>query len=457
MNGPIKIENDSYLCTSNTSLVYDVFQCVNDTIEACDPKLLVFDELSRIYGKKCLGDEAFESSINEDLVVFAFGKSSHSMAEGLIEYVGKVKAKIVISSPNIDRFSSKYDHEIYSYKGGHPHINSQSIKAGKKALELAESLGEESVVICLISGGGSATFEFLQSGLTKNDSVMMSSIMLNQGMEDHEINVFRKLISLIKGGKLAQAISPAKIMNLIISDDVGNDVESIASGPTVKDRTKVDTALELIEKWELRKHISVGVLSKLGNEILNKSNVNGDFDYPDIDTRIIMDSSEFINRLFDRINCTKHNVKCYGYSEMLRTSVGDCSTRFTDYIMEIDKVDNSPKVIIAGGEIPVVAKENSRGGRNQHLALLILKNLLEYDKEWVFMSIASDGVDFMKGIAGSYVSSSLAKTISSYFTDLNKYINQTNSYEFHKEYNTHLRCKNGTNLNISDIYIYISL
>ena len=199
----IYIENPQFINDNIANNVEYLMACFNKNIEKCHPRKITKEAYKNIADDGTLNTSLETCHENNELIVLAIGKSAHTMIDGITDYYRDDKClTVVASSPNIHRTIKKYGNKYYLYSGGHPHITESSLEAGEKTIQIARNSGTKHLIICLISGGGSAAFESLHSIFSIEDSLIMSSVMLNLGMEDHEINVFRKVMSRIKGGKL---------------------------------------------------------------------------------------------------------------------------------------------------------------------------------------------------------------------------------------------------------------
>jgi len=453
----IRIDSSHFINDEIQYIVDYTLSCFNHNIAQCHPQKVTIETFTRLVDANIISEKLKIDPRDAEVLILAIGKSAQSMIDGITEFFKDSKdLTIVATSPNIHRSKKKYNNKYYLYKGGHPHINFASINAGERTIQMVSESDERLLVICLISGGGSATFESLEPIFSMDDSKRMSQIMLNLGMEDHEINVFRKTMSRVKGGKLANLIDPSPILNLIISDDVGNDITAIASGPTVECDSISIVAAELIRKWDLKQHLPAGLLEKLLVTIQADGIRKTHCRYPSILTDIMLDSTGFLTSLEKILKTGGVDLTVFRSKTLFRKPVARSAEEFINYINELEEMSPGPKCILAGGEVPIKA-DIGKGGRNQHFALEVLRRMEAVKQNWVFLSIASDGRDYIKGIAGAYVSSDLQTYLDKSEVSIEEYTEKTNSYCFHEKYKTHLKCELGTDINISDVYVYLSV
>jgi glycerate-2-kinase len=165
------------------------------------------------------------------------GKASIPMLTALAEFY------TLSSSLAISKHASPSDPNLFPILlGGHPVPNLDSLQAGQRALEFVSALNEDDTLVCMISGGGSALMTVPHEGITLEDMQTLTSLLLASGARIDEINILRRQLDRVKGGGLARA-TKAKMVSLILSDVIGNPLETIASGPTYPDPTTMEDAL----------------------------------------------------------------------------------------------------------------------------------------------------------------------------------------------------------------------
>ena len=201
-------------------------------VQAVDP-LTVIHKHCRVEGKDLIiGDKRYPLDRYAQIHVIGCGKAAASMAAALEDLLGdKITGGLV---------TVKYEHtaelrKIGIIEAGHPVPDENGCKGAEAIIALAQSADRHDLVICLISGGGSALLPLPAGGLTLTDKQDTIKTLLNCGATIHEINTLRKHTSAIKGGLLARAVYPAELITLILSDVVGDDLDVIASGPCVPD------------------------------------------------------------------------------------------------------------------------------------------------------------------------------------------------------------------------------
>src|SRR6185369_1981473 len=182
------------------------------------------------------------------LLVVAIGKAAHNMAEALVRRVGTRAAGFIVSPVSAPERLAQF---VY-FHGGHPVPNEDSIRAATAIEGVLESLDQHSFVIYLLSGGGSAVFERpIFSQISLDDLVATYAALVNCGAPIAEINAIRKHLSAVKGGRLAQTAEPAQQISIMVSDVPDEQLDALASGPTMPDSTTVRQCYEIAKKYDL--------------------------------------------------------------------------------------------------------------------------------------------------------------------------------------------------------------
>jgi len=315
----------------------------------------------------------YDLSKYKRIFVIGFGKASSLMGKYISNILGnKINSGIIISTKKIKLKNKK----IKIVKGTHPLPSVTNLKATKEMVSLLRSLDKEDLVICLVSGGGSSLLFYPKVGLKQYLKVMDKHFA--SGIDIVKLNKIRKKLSNVKDGKLARS-TKAKVVSLIFSDVVGDDLSTIASGPTY---TKgVDNILLLNNKVALdamaKKAVALGY-----NPLIYSNKVKGE-------TRVV--SKKILNHF--------------------------------------NKIKNKKKCLLFGGETTVSVKGKGRGGRNQEFCL----SLIDKVKDCCVVSVGTDGIDGPTDAAGAIVEGiSLEKSIK-LGLDFKKYLRENDSYHFFKK------------------------
>ncbi|MEA3285743.1 MAG: glycerate kinase [Synergistota bacterium] len=320
------------------------------------------------------------------IVCLAVGKAAWTMAKATSEVLGdRISRGLIVT---------KYGHSGGDVAGmsiiesGHPVPDGKSLEAGKAALDLVHSTTKKDRLLVLLSGGGSSLMEFPLEGVSLRDMAEITDSLLSSGAPIEEINKIRKRLSQVKAGRLALAASPSSITNLILSDVLGNDLGSVASGPTVPDDGTAEEAMEVALKYGIR-------LSRAAKEALKT------------ETPKVLDKVETIvlGDVYRLCTSAAEKANQLGYETEILAEDLNCEARqagsFLAAIARKRGRDN-PRALILGGETVVHLKGEGKGGRNQELALSAAIGMEEVENT-VVASVGSDGTDGPTDAAGGMV------------------------------------------------------
>ncbi|UCE37538.1 MAG: DUF4147 domain-containing protein [Thermoplasmata archaeon] len=343
-----------------------------------------------------------------EVTVLGWGKASIGMLSAFKNnYQGDILGGHIITLPEEDKSLS--NSKIRTSSGAHPLPDESSLDSGRKLLAIAEALKEEDTLLCLISGGGSSMFEVPQNGIELEDLRDSYKLLLDSGADIHEMNSIRRALSSSKGGGLAKAAYPAKIINLVISDVPGNNLEDIASGATVWDPFKIQPE-DVVKKYNLLEKLEDNTLKKIKSYRPIEDNY-----FQNVETYIIADN--------DRAQETMLNKA---------RSLGYAATRYGGFlhgearlaVKTFMRIDG--EVIIGGGETSVTVKGSGQGGRNQEFVLAGLKEL----KNGIIVSIGTDGIDGMTDAAGAIGDNGVLENSRAMEYNINTFLENNDSYSF---------------------------
>lgn len=394
-------------------------------------------------------------SINS-LFVIGFGKASAAMAFEIEKILfERISGGVVITNYGNKLACCK----IKILEGSHPIPGVENLEASKELVNVCSNATENDLIICLISGGGSALFEILPEGILLADLQELNRLLILSGAEINEINTVRKQVSCVKGGKLIDLIQPAKCIGLLISDVVGDDISSIASGPLCKDETTPGDALGIIKKYNLTNQISESIKDYLQKKsIENATTPLRRFDTPNniVENHIIGYNKIAVEAASS--DADKLGLNIYKYDHSISGPVTDCAKMLADTMRDIKQTGKpvkTPACVIAGGETTVNVTGTGKGGRNQQLALEVLINL-EGMTDYVFASCGSDGVDGIKEAAGGIVSDKMWPAIKAGNLLSREYLLNNDSYGFLSRIGGIIP-GNPTGTNVMDIMVGIVL
>lgn len=368
----------------------------------------------------------------ENIYVVGAGKATYKMAKAINAlFKGKIKDGVI----NVPVAITSKIGNIRVNKAAHPYPDENGLKGAKEILNIAKKATDKDLLICLISGGGSALMPLPTEGLSLADKTNLTKQLLASRADIHEINTVRKHISAIKGGRLA-ANTKAKLIGLYISDVLGDKIESIASGPTVADKSKVEDALKILKKYNIDDEKIIEIIKN--NESPKK-----------IDKKRIQNFIIGSNRVV--LKHLQSFAERQGYKvEIFIDKMKGEAKRMP---AKIFKKSKPGKISIFGGETVVKIIGEGQGGRNQEMALSSAKSL---PKNAVFMTLATDGVDGVtdEPIAGAIISQKTIEQIKKDKINIKKYLDTNDSYNCLKKFNCLLKTgPSGTN--VGDIAIIL--
>ncbi len=327
-------------------------------------------------------------------IVVGAGKAAASMAQALEHaWPGELSGLVVT------RYGYGLPCErIQVLEAAHPVPDELGLDAARQVMSLVAGLSPDDLVIALFSGGGSALLPLPAEGVTIEDKQSLTSQLLRAGATISEINCLRKHLSAIKGGRLAQASAPARLLNLLISDVAGDDPSAIASGPGVPDPSTLADAREVLEKYGLE--ASDAVLEHLSDPS-SETPKPGDPCFERVTTRIISCSQALLESAAAFLS--SKGVRPVILSDSIEGESRDVALVHAAIARQIAHHDQpavAPCVILSGGETTVTLRGSGSGGPNAEF-LLALVLALGKDVDYAAIACDTDGVDGVSEVAGA--------------------------------------------------------
>ncbi|MGB2981708.1 MAG: glycerate-2-kinase family protein, partial [Candidatus Zixiibacteriota bacterium] len=246
---------------SARSLRKDVLSILHSCIKASDPHYAIKKRVKLKRGKLWVDSYSYDLRLIKRVFVIGAGKASARMAQAIEELFGdRISSGIIITKKG-HRLTLR--REIDLVEGGHPLPDREGLKGTRRIVKLLSRTTADDLVIFLLSGGGSALLVSPVAGISLRDKIKLTDELLRCGADIKEINTIRKHISQVKGGRLAELAQPSPVLTLILSDVIGNRLDSIASGPTAPDRTTFSDCMKIVKKYDLRKKIPSSIYSHL--------------------------------------------------------------------------------------------------------------------------------------------------------------------------------------------------
>ena len=330
------------------------------------------------------------------LIVIGAGKASAAMARAVEDaWQGPLSGLVV----------TRYGYgvpckHIDIVEAAHPVPDAAGERAAQRLLDLVATVREDDLVLCLISGGGSSLLPLAGPGLTLADKQNLNRALLRSGASISEMNCVRRHLSAIKGGRLAAACHPARVLTLLISDVPGDNPMDIASGPTVPDPTTCADALEILRRYDLAVPPAVLQLLESGE---GESVKPGDPRLARAETRIVAAPQQALEAAAQVARDAGYPAFILGDSlEGEASDVGVVHAGMARQVAGRDQPVPAPCVLLSGGETTVTVRGEGRGGRNVEF-LLALGIALGGHTRIHALAADTDGVDGQEEIAGAYL------------------------------------------------------
>lgn len=328
------------------------------------------------------------------ILILGFGKASLSMAQPLADMLAPHSPRGLLI-PKVNFPFPVCGFEIQP--GDHPVPDQNSLQAGAKAMHLLHGLNENDLVICLISGGGSALMTAPHAGISLPELQQLTSLLLACGARVDEINTLRRHLDQLKGGGLARMASPARVVSLILSDVVNSPLEAIASGPTAPDPSTRADALSVLEKYGLQEKVSAPILAALKS--LPETPKPGDAVFARTQNVIVGSNLQAAESALRQARSEGFHPHLLGND--WQGEARDVSRTIGRVLKTTDT--ERPFCLVAGGETTVTLRGRGHGGRNQELALAAVNELKGMDNV-LLVTLATDGEDGSTDAAGAVVS-----------------------------------------------------
>ena len=393
--------------------------------------------------KKYLRENPLPIAQPRRVFAFGLGKAACAMTAALADETSLTDTLVITkhaSSFNPSTRSGRRFGPVTVIEGDHPIPGSSSLAAGNAALKYLSQLTPDDLLICLISGGGSALM--IAPRVPLADLQSLTSTLLACGARIDEINILRRHLDELKGGGLARSAASrgARIISLLLSDVVGNSIEAIASGPTAPDPTTNADAFLIIEKYNLKNKIPASLPRSL-NETLKPN----DPIFDGVQNTIIA-SNEIALRAA-QVQAQREGFQ----TNIIRTELqGEASIIGREIALQLKgslQTLQRPFCLLAGGETTVTLNGNGKGGRNQELALAAV-DVLAGLKDVMLISLATDGEDGPTDAAGAVVTGESAHRAESLGMSVADYLSRNDAYVFFDSLGDLVKTNpSGTNVN----------
>lgn len=369
---------------------------LKEGVKAADPGKVVRRAVSVDDNNITINGYKINKSEYKKTYLLGIGKASVPMADALLELVPIDKGVVITNDDQAPQSLGS----VEVFRGSHPHPSGMNLQAARRVVELAKEADGETLVVFLVSGGGSALYSLPVDELELKNLVAINRLLLSSGASIDEINAVRKHLSAVKGGRTALVAKPARVVSLILSDVVGDDMGTIASGPTVRDPSNFAVGKEILQNYDIWNDLPHSVQTIFRKGVAGKRDETLKKVLPNVHNFLVGDNMTALNRV-------KVESESRGYNALILSSMieGEASVAGKVHggiAREIEKTGNPivpPAVVISGGEVTVkgVEKGGAAGGPNREFLLGAATEIKGRSKVLVG-AIDTDGVD---GNAGS--------------------------------------------------------
>lgn len=390
----------------------------------------------------------------QHVVVLGAGKASAAMAQAMERLLGR---RITAGLVNV-----KYGHtatlkRVELNECGHPVPDAAGVAGSRRIAQLAEEAGARDLVICLMSGGGSALMPAPADPITLEEKQATTRLLLASGATIHEINAIRKHLSSLKGGQLSRAAFPATVLTLILSDVIGDNLDVIGSGPTAGDSSTFAQAAGILRKYEIFEQVPAAVRERLEAGMAGKIAETPKPGAPELErTQNLVVGS---NRL--AVDAARAKAVELGYRTMVLSTTIQGETRdvagmhaaIAREARDSGQPLRPPACLISGGETTVTLRGSGKGGRNQEFALAAAMEIAGL-RDVVVLSAGTDGTDGPTDAAGALSDGETVARAGAAGMEAARYLVDNNAYEFFDALGDLIRT-GPTNTNVMDVRLIL--
>ena len=429
----------------------EVFQAA---LKAVDPVEAIFRYTRVVDDTLYVGEHQFAFKDYDRILVAGAGKAGAPMARALEDLLGDRIADGVIVVKEGHGLPLSH---VRIHEASHPVPDQRGIKGAEEILSLVKDAGERDLVLCLISGGGSALLVAPAEGVSLEDKQEVTRLLLSCGADIHEINTIRKHLSRAKGGGLARFAFPATVVSLILSDVIGDDLNVIASGPAVPDTSTFDDTRQVLEKYNIQDEVPASVRKRIEQGL--QGNIE---DTPKAGDAVFQRCySELVGTNIQALKAAGTKAEELGYQTLILSSTVEGEARevarvLTAIAREVQGSANplsTPACILCGGETTVTIQGEGKGGRNQELALAAAL-VIDGMQNVVVLAGGTDGNDGPTDAAGAMADGRTLVRSRAQGLDPLDYLRRNDSYNFFQPLDD-LVITGPTRTNVMDVYMVL--
>ncbi|MGA2192904.1 MAG: glycerate kinase [Nitrospirota bacterium] len=405
-------------------------QLYRAAVAAADPHISVRKNLTLEPGELIIGGARHHLSEINNIYVLGAGKAAYKMALAAEEVLGGLITDGAVVTKDGHGGPLK---RIRLYEAAHPVPDDRGVHAARGIMGLARAAGPEDLVICLFSGGASSLMALPADGLTLKDKQETTRLLLLSGADIGEVNCVRKHLSAIKGGRLALAAYPARVSTMMLSDVIGNDPGTVASGPTAPDETTFLQAMEILKirglferiPENVRSYLEQGRLGALPETPKPGDSIFGVFGR--VDNIIVADNMTALRKAREVAGYMGYNGVIFDVAA--HGEAREFARRLARDVLSYREGGALPACLITGGETTVTVKGAGKGGRNTETALAVALEI-EGIEGISALFAGTDGTDGPTDAAGAYADGYTAKRGSEKGPIAAEYLANNDSWSF---------------------------
>jgi glycerate 2-kinase len=368
-------------------------------------------------------EDLYDLQAYSRVVVISIGKAGHTMVEALAQQMGESALEGIVAS-SIE--PSSQVRGVRYFRGGHPTPNAESIQAAKAILKLLDAQNAASLVIFMMSGGGSSIVEkAIDDEISLDDLIATYRVLVHSGAPIAEINAIRKHLSAVKGGRLARTAFPAQQVSLLVSDVPDNTPDALASGPTMPDSTSVEDCYRIAEKHGLLPQLPHSTRELFERHALEETPKSDDQAFHRSRWWPVLSNETAVEQ-------ARVAAESAGFAVHVDNSCDDWDyERAAEYLLKRlrEMRNESERVcLISGGEVTVKVTNGGVGGRNQQFALTCATKIA--GENITVLSAGTDGVDGNSPAAGAVVDGSTVERAQARGLDVRTSLEKFDAYPF---------------------------
>lgn len=432
----------------------DSYRIYKAALEAVDSYYATKAKMRRVGNVFKIDGVEYDLRNFDNIYIVGAGKDSAYMAKAVEDMLAdkNIGGRIIVKEGCKDRLE-----RIVQVEAGYPLEDEIGVLATRKTINLLEKAGQNDLIITIISDGASVLMSSPAAGLTLEDMRKLIERLYDVGADKKEISILRRHTSMIKGGRFVQYAYPAKVVSLILSDVLDDDLEVVSSGLTVADSSTYLDAMGILKKYEIYDKMPQSIINHFSKGLRGENldaPKKGDRIYGNVQNVIIASLKQALKKAEEEADFM--NYKVYVLSDHLTGDVSDAVNSFSQ-IMKTNTFKvlplKRPCCIIAGGKTTVKVKGEGKGDRNTELALLMAKELEGMEKV-EFLSCGTDGDDDQTDAVGAICNGETMLSAKKLKLDFDEYLENSDSYSFFEKVGGLVKT-GSTKTDVNDIQILL--